>query len=456
MSSSGISKMGKENAVSRPFTRAFASALRASEVTSTTTTQNQQRANTKRPALEDPKATAPFKKKKRAVLGDISNVSFNAAKLEAKSIKQVKGSPASTSQLTSSVTSEVTDLQSGTDAKAEAVSVTAGNLSLCKGTDDTADNCIEKLDFRLSPRPLGRSASTVEKTAVVGSSTAPVIPKFIDIDSDDIDPLLCCLYAPEIYYNLRVSELNRRPVPDFMERMQKEVTPSMRGILVDWLVEVSEEYTLVPDTLYLTVYLIDWFLHGNYVERQRLQLLGITCMLIASKYEEINAPRIEEFCFITDNTYTRDQVLEMENQVLKHFSFQIYTPTPKMFLRRFLRAAHASHLRPSLEIEFLASYLTELTLMDYHFLKFLPSVIAASAVFLAKWTLDQSNHPWNATLEHYTTYKASDLKASVHALQDVQLNTKGCPLSSIRDKYRQDKFKSVAVLRSPKLLDTLF
>lgn len=83
MSSSGISKMGKENAVSRPFTRAFASALRASEVTSTTTTtQNQQRANTKRPALEDPKATAPFKKKKRAVLGDISNVSFNAAKLE--------------------------------------------------------------------------------------------------------------------------------------------------------------------------------------------------------------------------------------------------------------------------------------------------------------------------------------------------------------------------------------
>lgn len=79
---------------------------------------------------------------------------------QAKSIKQVKGSLASTSQLTSSVTSEVTDLQSGTDAKAEAVSVTAGNLSLCKGTDDTADNCIEKLDFRLSPRPLGRSAST--------------------------------------------------------------------------------------------------------------------------------------------------------------------------------------------------------------------------------------------------------------------------------------------------------
>ncbi|CAH8252434.1 unnamed protein product [Arabidopsis lyrata] len=450
--------MGKENAVSRPFTRSLASALRASEVTSTT--QNQQRVNTKRPALEDTRATGPNKRKKRAVLGEITNVNSNAsAILEAKNIKQIKKGRgqglASTSQLASSVTSEVTNLQSRTDAKVEVVSNTAGNLSVCKGTN-AADNCIEKWNFTLPPRPLGRSASTAEKSAVIGSLTVPDIPKFVDIDSDDKDPLLCCLYAPEIYYNLRVSELKHRPVPDFMERIQKDVTQSMRGILVDWLVEVSEEYTLASDTLYLTVYLIDWFLHGNYVQRQQLQLLGITCMLIASKYEEIFAPRIEEFCFITDNTYTRDQVLEMENQVLKHFSFQIYTPTPKTFLRRFLRAAHASHLSPSLEVEFLASYLTELTLIDYHFLKFLPSVVAASAVFLAKWTMDQSNHPWNPTLEHYTTYKASDLKASVHALQDLQLNTKGCPLTAIRMKYRQEKFKSVAILTSPKLLDTLF
>ncbi|KAL0799618.1 hypothetical protein Bca101_054793 [Brassica carinata] len=385
----------------------------------------------KRPASENKSITSltPNKKRKRVVLGDISNVGFNAAKLEAKHIKQVKNE--------SAVTSEV--------------------------TDDAADNC---------------------KSAVIGSSTALDIPDvIINIDSDDKDPLLCCLYAPEIYYNLRVSEpkacqsfdesfvlllcqLKRRLVPDFMERTQKDVTHSMRGILVDWLVElltkvsqVSEEYTLVSDTLYLTVYLIDWFLHGNNIKRQNLQLLGITCMLIASKYEEICAPRVEEFCLMTDNTYTRDQVLEMENQVLKHFSFQIYTPTPKTFLRRFLRAAAqaSSHLsRQRLELESLASYLTELTLIDCRFLKFLPSVIAASAVFLAKWTLDQSNHPWNLTLEHYTTYKASELKASVHALQDLQLNTRGCPLSAIRMKYRQEKFKSVAVLISPKLLDTLF
>jgi cyclin A len=301
-----------------------------------------------------------------------------------KQIKKGRQSSSSSKVASSSATSQVTD------AKVEVVSNSAGaSLSVFTdtslGTNETSYSIIAKPSSRSPPRPFG----TVERSCGGASS-----PKFVDIDSDDKDPLLCSLYAPDIYYNLRVAELKRRPFPDFMEKTQRDVTETMRGILVDWLVEVSEEYTLVPDTLYLTVYLIDWFLHGNYVERQRLQLLGITCMLIASKYEEIHAPRIEEFCFITDNTYTRDQVLEMESQVLKHFSFQIYTPTSKTFLRRFLRAAQVSFPNQSLEMEFLANYLTELTLMDYPFLKFLPSIIAASAVFLAKWTLNQSSHPW--------------------------------------------------------------
>ncbi|CAN7116648.1 unnamed protein product [Brassica rapa subsp. narinosa] len=377
--------MKKENDVSgstiplhaRPLTRAYSKMITSSEVDATTQSLGHvARANTKRAALDEKKASAP---KKRAVLKDITN--------------------------------------------------------------------------EISPK-----LETVKQIEKVGAvSTVAKILKVIDIDSDEKDPLLCSLYAPEIYHNLRVAELQRRPFPDYMERIQRDLTWTMRGILVDWLVEVSEEYKLVPDTLYLTMYLIDWFLHGNYIERQRLQLLGVTCMFIASKYEEIFAPRIEEFCFITDNTYTKDQVLEMESQVLKHFGFQIYTPTSKTFLRRFLRAAHASDLqKPRVEMEFLANYLIELTLIDYEFLKFLPSVIAASAVFLAKWTLNQSSHPWNPTLEHYTTFKASDLKASVHALQDLQLNTKGCTLTSIRLKYKQEKLKSVAVLSSPELPDRLF
>ncbi|CAN7130792.1 unnamed protein product [Brassica rapa subsp. narinosa] len=449
----------------RPVTRALASALRASKLLITSSSPNQGRvlrANSKRRAFDDDKknASPPKKKKKRALLKDITNVTshnnsyttscFSAAKLQV--VVQIKKGRACSSKVaSSSATSQVTD-----DVKLQVVSDSEGvSLSGCTGTNEASSS--SKPSSRLPPRPLGRLTSTVERSCVGGSSTVASIPKFIDIDSDVKDPLLCSLYAPDIHYNLRVSELKRRPCPDFMGRTQRDVTQTMRGVLVDWLVEVSEEYTLASDTLYLTVYLIDWFLHGNCMERQRLQLLGITCMLIASKYEEIYAPRIEEFCFITDNTYTRDEVLEMESQVLKHFSFQIYTPTSKTFLRRFLRAAQPSHLMmPSVEMEFLANYLTELTLIECQFLKYLPSVIAASAVFLAKWTMNQSSHPWNATLEHYTTYKASDLKECVQALQDLQLNTKGCPLNSIRIKYRQDMFKCVAVFTSPKVPERLF
>ncbi|MBA0878308.1 hypothetical protein Goshw_027196, partial [Gossypium schwendimanii] len=97
---------------------------------------------------------------------------------------------------------------------------------------------------------------------------------------------------------------------------------------------VSEEYKLVPDTLYLIVSLIDHFLSHNFIEKQRLQLLGVACMLIASKYEEICASRVEEFCFITDNTYTREEVLKMESKVLNFLYFQLSVPTTKTFLRR--------------------------------------------------------------------------------------------------------------------------
>ncbi|KAG1358635.1 cyclin-A2-1 [Cocos nucifera] len=278
----------------------------------------------------------------------------------------------------------------------------------------------------------------------------------VDIDADHGIPQMCSIYAEDIYTNLRSAELIRRPCSNFMETMQRDITQSMRGILIDWLVEVSEEYRLVPDTLYLTVYIIDYFLSHNYIDRQRLQLLGITCMLIASKYEEICAPRVEELCFITDNTYAKAEVLKMESQVLNYLGFQLSVPTIKTFLRRFLRAAQATYKVPSLALGYLANYLAELTLIEYSFLMFFPSAIAASAVFLARWTLDQSDHPWNPTLEHYTLYKASDLKPTVLALQKLQMSSKNFPLNAIREKYSLQKFEGVAALTSPTLQQSIF
>ncbi|XP_038710676.1 cyclin-A2-2 [Tripterygium wilfordii] len=302
-------------------------------------------------------------------------------------------------------------------------------------------------------RPAGMQKTENKICMKLGASSGLSI---VNIDSNVKDPQACSFYAPDIYNNRRVAELNQRPSIDYMEKLQQDITPCMRGILIDWLVEVSEEYKLVPDTLYLTVNLIDRFLSQNYIEKQRLQLLGVTSMLIASKYEEICAPRVEEFCFITDNTYTRGEVLKMESQLLNLLHFQLSVPTTKTFLRRFIQATHTFYKVPCTEMEFLANYLAELTLLEYNFLKYLPSIVAASAVFLARWTLNQSDHPWNPTLEHYTSYKASELKTTVLELRDLQLNTNGCSLNAIREKYRQQKFKHVANLTSPERVLSLF
>ncbi|XP_024452948.2 cyclin-A2-4 isoform X2 [Populus trichocarpa] len=391
------------------------------------------RTNRKRAALDENSTSRPDNAdnqcKRRAVLQDVTNVCcensytscFSATKIQAKVAKQAKKVQLDVSKVAPSSASEHPRLKASSkkkivcrEVKIEPYSEVASSTTSEKdvpsqpsGTGEfgTDDPQLPNLCSIVPSHP-HHSPKKAEKCNVSENWKASSDPEFIDIDSDHKDPQLCSLYAADIYNNLRVAELVRRSLPTFMETVQQDITQIMRGILVDWLVEVSEEYKLVPDTLYLTVYLIDWFLSQNYIERHRLQLLGITCMLIASKYEEICPPHVEEFCFITDNTYTSIEVLKMETQVLIFFGFQIIAPTAKTFLRRFLRAAQASYKSP--------------------------------------------------TLEHYSSYKASDLKTTVLALQGLQLNTKGCPLNAIRMKYRQPKFKSVAALSSPKLLETLF
>ncbi|KAK7258620.1 hypothetical protein RIF29_11561 [Crotalaria pallida] len=97
-----------------------------------------------------------------------------------------------------------------------------------------------------------------------------------------MDLQLCATYACDIYKHLRASEAKKRPSTDFMERIRKDINSSMRAILIDWLVEVAEEYRLLPETLYLTMNYIDRYLSGNAMNRPKLQLLGVSCMMIAA------------------------------------------------------------------------------------------------------------------------------------------------------------------------------
>ncbi|EEE62924.1 hypothetical protein OsJ_17729 [Oryza sativa Japonica Group] len=251
------------------------------------------------------------------------------------------------------------------------------------------------------------------------------IDYIVDIDNNHEDPQLCATLAFDIYKHLRVAETKKRPSTDFVETIQKNIDTSMRAVLIDWLVEVTEEYRLVPETLYLTV---------NYIDR---------------KYEEICPPQVEELCYISDNTYTKDEVLKMEASVLKYLKFEMTAPTTKCFLRRFLRAAQVCHEAPVLHLEFLANYIAELSLLEYSLICYVPSLIAASSIFLAKFILKPTENPWNSTLSFYTQYKPSDLCNCAKGLHRLFLVGPGGNLRAVREKYSQHKYKFVAKKYSP-------
>ncbi|KAL4583467.1 hypothetical protein LXL04_008040 [Taraxacum kok-saghyz] len=278
------------------------------------------------------------------------------------------------------------------------------------------------------------------------------------IDEKSSDPQMCEAYVADVYeylHNMEI-EARRRPMPDYIEKVQKDVTVNMRAILVDWLVEVAEEYKLLSDTLYLTISHIDKFLSTNPLNRQRLQLLGVSSMLIAAKYEEISPPHTEEFCYITDNTYTKQEVVKMEEDVLKALKFEMGNPTVKSFLRRLTVVAQEDLQKPILHMEFLSYYLAELSLLEYSCLKFLPSMVAASVTFLSRFILKPSSHPWNSVLEQLSGYKPSDLKECVEILHDLQSSKRAGNLLAVREKYKQHKFKCVSKLSSPSAIPSSF
>jgi cyclin B len=116
----------------------------------------------------------------------------------------------------------------------------------------------------------------------------------------------------------------------------------MRAILVDWLIEVHYKFKLMPETLFLTVNLIDRYLEKCDVIRTKLQLVGVTAMLIACKYEEIYAPEVRDFVYITDKAYTREEILAMEFSMLSTLDFNVCSPSSFRFLERFSKVANAN------------------------------------------------------------------------------------------------------------------
>lgn len=180
--------------------------------------------------------------------------------------------------------------------------------------------------------------------------------------------------------------------------------------MIEWLVEVHMKFKLLPETLFLTVNIIDRFTQIQQVCRTDYQLLGVAAMLIAAKYEEIYAPEIGDFVYMTDNAYTRERILQMQSEVLQRLDFNVTVPCRFGYLERFVKLSHSDDL-----VMNFARYITELSLMQVELHKWRPSQIAAAAIYVARKVLKRPE-PWSPLMCQQTSYDEKAVRACAKEL----------------------------------------
>ena len=186
-------------------------------------------------------------------------------------------------------------------------------------------------------------------------------------------------YINIIYHNLLLEE-NKGiiPYPDYSKIIsQKEINEQMRSILIDWIIDVHYKFNFTDETLFMTVLIIDRYISYKSISKKKFQLLGITALLISCKHEEIILPKIEDFIYITDNAYVKEDVFDMENDILDILSFNLIAPSPIKFYE-YLAFKFEFDKKKFL----LGKYLMESFMVDINYVKFRASVIACASIYI--------------------------------------------------------------------------
>jgi len=315
-------------------------------------------------------------------------------------------------------------------------------------SSEWTDDCSCPMSTVKSERPSTPSSSLETKSS---QPRIPTPPCDIDHAHDDLHFVP---YVEEIYSYLRHRETLFRPQPDYMDS-QSDINARMRSILVNWLIEVHEKFRLRSPTLYLTVSIVDRFLSKVQVTRSKLQLVGCVAMLLASKFEEIYPPEVQDFVYIADSAYTREEILAMESTVIRALGWDMSVVTPHMFANRFLQLCGSTEWE-----QIYTFYLLELALVEYRMIQYKASELAAAAVHLTlKLSPDRkgqsADERWGEYLHHHTKFSRADLKPCVRDILDTLIN-RNPKEKAVRKKYSKSDRQSVSEISVRKLMRSSF
>ncbi|EPB72399.1 cyclin domain protein [Ancylostoma ceylanicum] len=245
-------------------------------------------------------------------------------------------------------------------------------------------------------------------------------------------------YCDQVYQYLLAHEKKTQLEEEFM--VHSPSTPKMRSILVDWLIQVHTRFHLLPETLHLTIYLLDIMLSRTKVDKNELQLVGVASMLVASKYEEMYAPDIHDFEYITDNAYNKKMILKMEAKILIAADFDLSRPHSLTFLRWF-----SKEMKFGMRMHHMAKYLIEMAFLDASLSPVLPSHTACACTYIAARLCDS---PYDSErMKKMTGITLKEAEELGSRFAKVFLRLHSLPkLLAVREKYSSAKVLAVSQL----------
>ncbi|KAG5237320.1 cyclin-B3 [Salix suchowensis] len=318
--------------------------------------------------------------------------------------------------------------------------VTQGEPSPDSNKKSSADNKSNVIAIRKSSRRRSYTSLLMTGSKLLEEHGEVIeLEKLPSID-DTFNQLEVAEYVDEIYEYYWLLEVQNLSLENYLG-IHTDITPQMRGIVINWLIEVHFKFELMPETLYLMVTLLDRYLSQVEIKKSELQLVGLTALLLASKYEDFWHPRIKDLISISAESYTRGQMLVMEKLFLKKLKFRLNEPTPYVFMLRFLKAAQTD-----LKLEHLAFYLIELCLVEYKALKFKPSMLCASAIYVARSTL-QISPAWTPLLTRHARYQVSQIRDCAEMILRIQKAARTSQLRVTYEKYMRSDLSGVAAIK---------
>lgn len=210
--------------------------------------------------------------------------------------------------------------------------------------------------------------------------------------------------------------------------------------MLEWIIDVHRKFKLRPETLYVCQFIIDKFLSKHKTDSKQLHLIGVTTLLIGTKYEEIYPPDLKDFLHISENKFTKPQVLAMEKQILQTLDFNVTAPSAYRFLQRY---RSLSDVLNDDEVFFFAQYVLEISLLEASFLAFKPSMLSAASIILSAKMLKKQD-PWTKEIEQITSYSRKDLEEVVKEVKLFcqEINPKF--ISILKYKFSKSEYKKVS------------